>query len=148
MRFANACIDKAEKHEPVLIKTPEGKIKKVLHIEHFQRNEASVESFSLAEVLYELAGYLYHEDMELYKKTFNHFSDQEKQEIKYHVGACNGSLSKLDSLEDRLMVVQGILGYAHTLTDYYMDSSPYPSIVEVHKTFEELDFITHLEEDS
>ena len=66
-------------------------------------------------------------------------SDQ--KEIRYHVSNCKGSLETLEDPALRLKTIQGILGYAHDLADYYMDTTPYPTLLEIHGIFQDLDFV-------
>ncbi len=148
IRFARACIDKAEKHEPVVIVTKQGKSKIVVSLDSFREKETSQEKLDLAETLYDLARMLYQERFDDFEETLlNGFSLSQQKEIYFHVVSCNSNLSDLKNQTYRLKAVQGILGYAHDLADYYMGDTPYPSIVEIHNIFQDLDFITHTEEE-
>lgn len=145
IRFAQACIQKAENHEPVI--SNKGKSKNILKLSLFENRETSMDSFDLAEALYSLASFLYYEDLEAFSQSLaRDFSDASLMEMRFHVGECHGNLSLIDTHEDRMRAIQGILGYAHKVSDYYMDSSPYPSLIEIHKTFEDLDLVNYLED--
>ena len=148
IRFANACIAKAERREPVMIRGKDGRLKKVISIDTFKSKEVTLDMFDLAESLYGLASLAYHNKIKEFKTTLtNSFSEETRKEIIYHVSMVEGSLEKMESKHDRIRVVQGILGYSHDLTDYYMDESPYPSIVEIHQVFKDLEFLSHTEEE-
>lgn len=145
IRFAHACIDKAEKHEPVI--SNKTKSKTILKMASLENRDASIDSFDLAESLYSLAGLLYREDLDNFKKSLSRdFSDSSLKEIRFHIGECQGNISKIEKHEDRIRVIQGILGYAHKVSDYYMNSSPYPSLIEIHRIFDDLELVTYLEE--
>ncbi len=143
LRFARACIAKAEKKEPVLIRGKDGRLRKVISIESFKSKEVTLDMFDLAENLYALASLLYHENYDDFCATLaSRFSEETQKEVLYHVSMTNGDLDNLTDKELRLRTVQGILGYAHDLTDYYTDDSPYPPITEVHKVFRDLDLVS------
>lgn len=145
IRFAHACIDKAEKHEPVI--SNKKRSKNVLKMSSLEDMDTSIDSFDLAESLYSLAGLLYREDLDGFAKSLSRdFSDSSLKEIRFHVGECQGDISKTERHEDRIRIIQGILGYAHKVSDYYMDSSPYPSLIEIHRIFDDLELVTYLEE--
>ncbi len=146
IRFAKACIDKAEKHEPVVVKAKSGKPKNSVSLDSFREKEATPESLELAELLYELARLLYTEKYDEFEANLlKDFSPNQQKEIHFHVSACKGNLRDLTNQTSRLKTIQGILGYAHDTADYYMDNTPYPTIIEVHNIFQDLDFVTHLE---
>ncbi len=147
LRFAKACLAKAEKREPVLIRGKDGRLKKVISIDSFKSKEVTLEMFDLAESLYSLAQFLYYEQVEEFHTLMKEsFPEETTKEIRFHLSMTGGALDRIESKEQRLRIVQGILGYAHELTDYYMDESPYPSIVEIHRIFKDLDFLNHTEE--
>ncbi len=147
LRFARACLAKAEKREPVLIRGKNGRLKKVISIESFKSKEVTLEMFDLAEALYALAQLLYNEQMDEFQDSLkNSFSEETRKEIVFHLSMTRGCLDEVQSKEQRLRTIQGILGYAHELTDYYMDESPYPTIVEIHRIFKDLDLLNHTEE--
>jgi hypothetical protein len=141
IRFARACIDKAEKHEPLLQK----RASKAISLETARKNVAGPESTEVAEALYELAGLLYQEKMTEFHTSLSHFAPATQKEIHYHISVCKGHLDLLSKKEERLKVIQGILGYAHLLADYYMDNTPYPTIVEIHHLFQDLEMVHYLE---
>ena len=147
LRFARACLAKAEKREPVVIRGTNGRLKKMISIESFQSKEVTLEMFDLAEALYQLAGFLYHHQLEDFDKMLKHsFCEASLRELRFHLSMTGASLEHLNTKKGRFFAIQGILGYAHEITDYYMDDSPYPTIVEIHRIFKDLDFINHLEE--
>ena len=121
LRFAKRCIAKAEKQERVVAK------KSGVALNAFQY-EASAESLALAESLYELAALVYQE------KPFS-IDGFDQKELAFHISVCKGDLN---NPKKRIESVQGILGYAHLLADYYMDHSPYPSKKEVRSIFQDL----------
>lgn len=137
IRFAKACLAKAEKGEPVIVK-------KRVSLESYQRPEVTPESYELAEQLYELAGLLYQGEIEEFLTKFASFSSED---LKFHIQNCGADLANLEKRSSQLHAIQGILGYAHLLTDYYTDTTPYPTLIEIHNTFEDLDFVKHLEEE-
>jgi|JI9StandDraft_1071089.scaffolds.fasta_scaffold02285_10 hypothetical protein len=143
IRFARACIDKAERHEALI---QSKRSSKQVSLEVSRKNVEGPESVELAESLYELASLLYQEKIDLFNTALaNNFSCAAQKEIAYHASVCKGNLKALHKKEDRLKVIQAILGYAHLLADYYMDNTPYPTIVEIHHLFEELELVNHLE---
>ena len=73
------------------------------------------------------------------------FTLEMQKEIRFHVSKCKGILEKLSTKKDRMHSIQGILGLAHELTDYYLNNTPYPSAEEVHLTFEDLADVNHIE---
>lgn len=148
IRFARACIEKAEKHEPVIVRNKNGKPKKVISLDSFRVKEASTESLELAELLYDLARVLYQQKFDEFEESFlKNFSEHQQKEIHFHISSCDGNLQSLENPVIRLKAVQGILGYAHDLADYYMDNTPYPTIIEIHHIFQDLDFVTMAEEE-
>lgn len=148
IRFARACIEKAERHEPVIDPTKLRRNKKVVDLEYFKHKEPSKEAYELAEALYGLAGLLYQEKIKEFQDSLEKdFSKETRQEIRFHVHTCHGNLDKTSTLEERLAIIQGILGYAHDITDYYMDNTPYPAIIEIHNIFRDLAFIESQETD-
>lgn len=148
IRFARACVEKAERHEPVVVKSKKGRSKKTLNLDDFRLKEATPERLDLAESLYELARLLYKEQYDEFLEMFSSsFSPSEQKDVLFHVSNSKGDIKNLSELGTRLRTIQGILGFAHTSADYYMGKTPYPSIIEIHSIFEDLDFISHLEED-
>lgn len=146
IRFARACIAKAEKKEPVMIRGRDGKLRKVISIESFKSREVTLEMFDLAENLYALASLLYAEKLdEFCANLASRFSEETQKEVIYHVSMTGGDLDQLSDKELRLRTVQGILGYAHDITDYYTDDSPYPPMREVHKIFRDVELISQSE---
>ena len=147
LRFAKACIEKAERQEPVLV--PKSKTEQsVVSLKHYQKEETSVASFELAELLYALGASLYREEIDAFTHSLsNDFSDATLMEIRFHVHECGGDIKKIETHTERMHVIQGILGYAHKITDYYTNSTPYPSLMEIHHTFDDLELVTQEEED-
>ena len=146
LRFAKACIEKAERQEPVLVPKNEGE-NHLISLKHYQKEEPSIASFDLAEILYSTASFLYREEIDSFTESLSHnFSDATLMEVRFHVHECGGDLKNLKTHPDRMRVIQGMLGYAHKITDYYMDSTPYPSLVEIHHTFDDLELVTEAEE--
>ena len=148
IRFARACIEKAEKHEPLITPSKRSKPKKSVSLDNFRVKDTSQESLALAELLYDLARVLYQEKFDEFEDSFlGNFSSSQQKDIHFHISTCKGNLQNLDDQTVRLKSIQGILGYAHDLADYYMGKTPYPSIVEIHNIFQDLDFVTHIEEE-
>lgn len=143
LRFAHLCLNKAMKKETVIKKRGQN----LISLSHFQKVVVTPESFEFAEFLYELSSLLYQERIEDFQNKFElEISDQHKKELLFHITNCGGDLSSLAKRSSQLFVIQGILGYAHLLTDYFMDTTPYPTLVEIHTTFQDVDFVTHMEE--
>lgn len=148
LRFAHACIAKAERHEPVLVRGKDGHLKKVISIDSFQSKEVTLEMFDCAEELYALASFLYHEDIDNFRKQLEKVLPEDmRKELIFHLSVTNGDLELLDQRDQQLLVIQALLGYAHTLTDYYVYTSPYPPIAEIHRIFKDLDLLGHFEEE-
>lgn len=131
LRFAKACLAKAERGEPVIVK-------KRISLNNYQKVEVTPESYELAEQLYEIAALLYQGEVEEFNERFANLSDGAKNELKFHITICGGNLEKTKKRSDRLLIVQGLLGYAYFITDYYTDESPYPTMTDIHKTFQDL----------
>jgi hypothetical protein len=147
LRFAKACIEKAERQEPVLV-SKNVSTQNVVSLKNYQKEETTVASFELAENLYCTATFLYRDQTnEFIESLSNNFSDTTLMELRFHVQECGGDLQKLSTHEDRMHIIQGVLGYAHKVTDYYTDSTPYPSLVEIHHIFDDLDLVNQAEED-
>lgn len=147
LRFARACIAKAEKKEPVLIRGQDGKLRKVISIESFKSKEVTVDMFDLGEELYALAALLYNEEFDKFCAMLAaHFSSDTQKEISFHVSMTQGDLDNLTDKSLRMRTIQGILGYAHDLTDYYTDDSPYPTLRDIHKIFRDLEMLSLEEE--
>jgi hypothetical protein len=109
--------------------------------------EIDLACVDMAERLYDLGRMLYQELFAEFKSALlTGFSSWDRSEIRRHVSLCGGDLDLINNQSIRLKSVQGILGYAHILSDYYTGETPYPSMVEVHGIFQDLDFIIHLEE--
>ncbi len=144
IRFAKACIEKAKKHEPVLT----SKSPKQVSLELARKNVRGPVSVEIAESLYELSSLLYQEKTEEFLSYFSQgFSLDTQKELHYHISVCSGHVNKLSKKEERMKVIQGILGYAHLLADYYMDNTPYPTIVEINRMFQELDLVNQQEQE-
>ncbi len=148
IRFARACIEKAERHEPVMVKSKNGRSKKTISLDNFRLKEATPERLELAEALYELGRLFYQEKEEEFLSMFtNSFSPSEQKDILFHVSNSKGDIKNISDQTVRLRTIQGILGLAHTSADYYMGKTPYPSLIEIHNIYQDLDFIVHLEEE-
>jgi len=134
LRFAEALLQKAQKHEAVL-----GKSEKKESLVEFRENspgEISLEAFALAESLYELAATLYQGKTKIFESMLEKgFSGASKKEIRFHASILGGSLSKIETEEDRIKVISALLGFAHITTDYYAKKSPYPTIKEIKELF-------------
>ena len=141
IRFAIACIKKAKKQEPVMKKKP---FSRTISLESFYKKEISFDSLELAEWLYELAKLLYQKKENAFQKAFQTCSENHQKEIVYHISLCGGTLLSLEEEKNRLCAVQGILGYAHILSDYYTET-PYPSLEEIHDIFQDLHFVIETE---
>lgn len=140
IQFARACLLKAEKHEPVLLKTKGGGTRKIISLER-NLKETTLEDLDLAERLYEIARALYKNNDEEFLTSLRACSFEEMQEIIYHVSLMEGDLKKWKTKGDRLKIIQGLIGFAHILADYYLGESPYPSKQEIKALFTDLDFI-------
>ncbi len=109
-------------------------------------SEPSRDCLEVAEHLYELARLLYQEKFEeFHKMLVTEFSLLDQKNIETHVAICEGNLNFISSLTIRIKAVQGILGYSHILANYYLGPTPYPSMIEVHNIFQELDLIEQIE---
>ncbi|MCH9616864.1 MAG: hypothetical protein SP4CHLAM5_01380 [Chlamydiia bacterium] len=134
LRFAKKLLQKAEKHEPVL--TPITTSSTMITFREDSCGEISLDDFSLAENLYEIAALLYEGKIENFEDILEkNFSRAMQKEMSFHVSNCGGKISLLSTPEQRLSAIRGILGYAHTITDYFASETPYPSIEEVDNTF-------------
>lgn len=134
LRFAKKLLQKAIKHEPVLIKAQ--KEENIIKLRQSSPSEISLEDFALAESLYELAASLYENQANVFTEILEkNFSQNTKKEMIFHIKNCQGSLSLLKSKKDKQKVMQGIIGYAHTVTDYFASDTPYPSIDELDNLF-------------
>ncbi len=135
IRYIWACIGAAERGEG---------------LPAFRQNflgEVDEANLALAEVLYDLGRKLYEEEFEDFSLSLrSDISTFDLLEIKRHVALCGGDLDLISHPSIRLKSVQGILGYAHVLSGYYTGETPYPSMIEVHGIFQDLDFILHSEE--
>lgn len=142
LRFAKMLIEKAEKKEMVL-----GQVQKnIISLEHFQKPVVTQESYGIAEKLYELASLLYQENLEDFEKgVAENFTGETRKELEFHASQCEGNFNDLSDRKIQLRTIQGLLGYAHLLTDYYMDVTPYPTLVEIHEIFQDEELIQHLE---
>jgi hypothetical protein len=146
IRFARACLDKAERGESVIISKKGVRPKKSISIESFRLKEPSMEEFEVSELLYELASLLYKEKFDEFEIFLAEtFSKEYQNDIKFHVGKCGGDLTKLSDKTLRMKTIQGILGFSHELVDYYLGETPYPTLVEIHNLFQDLDFIEESE---
>jgi len=145
IRFALACIDKALRQETVVHNAGK-KNDNLISLSHYGKAKVTPESFVLAEFLYELSAILYSEKIEEFQKKFNsELSEGHKKELNFHIKTCKGDINKLKSRSEQIFIIQGLLGYAHILTDYFMDDTPYPTIVEIHNIFQDVDFVNHLD---
>ncbi len=134
LKFAGALLEKAQKHETVLVK-----VSKKETLVEFRENapgEISLEAFALAESLYELAAALYEGKTKIFKSMLEKgFSEASKKEMSFHIGICGGSIGKFDSEDEKIKIISGLLGFAHITTDYYATNSPYPSLKEIKELF-------------
>ncbi len=136
LRFARKLLVKAEKHEPVMVKSPSKE--KTIQLRENAPGEISLEAFALAESLYELAAALFVGNIQSFEAMLEkNFSLTEKKELIFHLSNCQSNLSTFQTEMQRLKVIQGILGFAHTVTDYYSTETPYPSLDEVKTLFSE-----------
>lgn len=134
LRFAIKLLEKAKKHQKVLY-FPK-KNQNEISFEDQTQAEISLEDFSLAENLYELASYLYEKKIDKFLKCKNeNFSTVVQKEIYFHAHKCGCSLDTINKDSDLFPAITGILGYAHTITDYYAGISPYPSKSEIEELF-------------
>lgn len=134
LRFAHKILEKAKNHQKVL--SFQQQKTTTINIENLSQKEITLEDFSLAEGLYELASLLYEKKIKAfiqYKKI--NFSQESQKEIFFHMDYCNFDLQNIETTKDLYPAIQGILGYAHTLTDYYTGNSPYPTIDEINDLF-------------
>lgn len=134
LRFAKKLLVKAEKHEPVLVSIPSSDT--MITFREDSCGEISLDDFALAENLYEIAALLYEGKVESFEETLEkNFSRAMQKEMSFHISNCGGKIDLLQSPQKRLAAIRGILGYAHTITDYFINETPYPSIEEVDNTF-------------
>jgi hypothetical protein len=134
LRFARKLLLKAEKHEPVIISSPSKE--RTIQLRENTPGEISIEAFTLAESLYELAGELFKGNIEIFQAMLEkNFSPSEKKELHFHLGNCKSNLSTFQTENERLKMIQGMIGFANIVTDYYSSDTPYPTIEEVKATF-------------
>ncbi len=134
LKFAGALLQKAQKHQPVLVKT----LKRESLVEFREKapGEISLEAFALAESLYELAASLYEGKTKIFESMLEKsFSEASKKEMGFHVGICGGNIKKIESKSERIKVISGLLGFAHITTDYYASATPYPTAKEIKELF-------------
>ncbi len=142
IRFARVCINKAEKGEAVIVERSGGKIKLIVSLQDFFKNkEVTKESYEIAELLYELSMEVHYNNISNFKKLIENFSKDTINEIKHHVKICGGDIDKVNTAANRTLIMQGILGYAHLLVDYYMDKTPYPTVPEIEEICSDVNFI-------
>lgn len=146
IRFANICIQKAKNREPLVHPLNEQNVQKITQVSFLSKKEPTQNAYLLGEELYVCARFLYKDDIESFHKTLNDFPLDIQKEVTFHVQICEGSLQNIESEEEKLSCIQGILGYAHQLTDYFMSHEPYPTFVEIHEIFQDLELI-EIEED-
>ena len=134
LRFALKLLERAKLHQPVIIHSPSHE--KKVKLQQSNPDEVSLEEFALAESLYELSEILYDGNIEKFTSTLEkNFSEGTKKELIFHIKNCGGDLKSLLSKKERKVAIQGILGFAHSITDYYINSSPYPEIQEIDTLF-------------
>lgn len=139
LRFAKRLLLKAEKHEPVILK--EEKQTNTITLSEGSKGEVSLDDFALAENLYELGALLYNEKIDEFNQRMkNTLSSASQKELFFHVHNCNGNLNDLSDESNRLKAIQGLLGFAHTVTDYYASETPYPSQKDFPELFSFEDF--------
>ena len=134
LRFAKKLLQKAKKHEPVL--SPKQNKGNTVTFHEDSPQEISLDDFALAEGLYEIAAILFAGNTKEFQHTLTkNFSFAAQKELSFHIHNCKGNLSFLETKEAQERVIQGILGYAHTITDYFAGETPYPSTEEIKNTF-------------
>lgn len=143
IRFARLLLDKARRQETVLSDKPKSK-KNVITLEE-PRHLTTTEEYTLAESLYELTGKLYAKKVDKFKVLFFAFPIETQREMLFHISECEGSIEQIGKRKNDLKIIQGLLGFAHTITDYYASVTPYPSFQEIHQIFEDLKEITSLD---
>lgn len=135
LRFANNCLQKARQKRPLL----EGqKNEKIVEIKNFELKEVTKEDYQLAQDLYMLAQAVYSNKLKQFKSMFEKLDIGAQKELHFHVHRCKGSLSEPEIKRDCKNTIRGILGYAHTLTDYYTSNSAYPCDQEILQIFDDL----------
>lgn len=136
LRFTRKLLTKAEKHEKVMVKSPSKE--QTIQLRENAHNEISLDAFALAESLYELAAVLFEGNIKVFETMVeSKFSQTEKKELIFHLINCESNLSSIQTKVQRLKVIQAIIGFAHTLTDYYATETPYPSLEEIQSIFSE-----------
>lgn len=141
IRFANICIHKAKNREPLVHPLNAQNVQKITQLCFLSQKEPTQNSYLLGEELYASAHSLYKDDYEAFYKSINDLSPDVYNEIIFHIEKCEGSIENISTEENKLSCIQGILGYAHHITDYYLSHEPYPTFVEIHKIFQDLELI-------
>lgn len=136
IRFAKACIIKAQSKQPLLQKNKkENKVESISS--HTPQRDVDIK---LAENLYILATLLYQNKYKKALASFALFSIEERKEITFHIRECQGFLLLPENaLKDQNNTISGILGYAHITADYILGTSPYPTKDEIHSLFTEME---------
>jgi len=149
VRFALLCAQQAENKENALAKNrlPTKKNKKVIPIDQFfsTKNNKEREDVELWEFLYETALLLYQKKYAQFQCSYNTLSEEQKKDIAHHIAICQGSLDIKEmkkNTQNRLKSIQGILGYIHKNADYYIGTTPYPTMKEIRSIFQDLCTIT------
>ena len=137
IRFAQACIIKAEKGQPLL--SAQKRNKKVESIDDYRPTQAV--DVKLAERLYHIATLLHNKEYHKALSSCALFTQEENKELSFHIRKCKGFLlsSENESKKDQTNTIRGILGYAHISADYILDSSPYPDNEEILSIFTDLE---------
>jgi len=134
LRYAKRLILEALNDEAFFIQSPSKE--EIATFRERVPNEISLETFAFAENLYELASYLFQKNILAFESMLaTHFSENEIKELIFHITLCESSLSKISKEGERLKIIQGILGFAHSVTDYYVNETPYPNIEEIKVLF-------------
>lgn len=134
LRFAKKLLAKAEKREPVL--TPIISSETMITFREDSPSEISLDDFALAENLYEAAAILFEGKTKAFEDVIEkNFSRASQKEMAFHVSNCGGKITNLSTPAVRSLVIRGILGYAHTVTDYFINETPYPSNTEIESIF-------------
>ena len=135
LRFANNCLEKARNHKVLL---PTKNSNKILDFCNFQVHDVSDDEYQLAQDLYILAESLYNNKIKEFHTLLKKLNPSVLKELRYHTHTAKGSLQRFDTKKLRMNTVRSILGYAHTITDYYTSSSAYPSDKEIQEVFAEV----------
>jgi hypothetical protein len=135
LRFANNCLEKARKNEPLIKGAHQ---EKIIDFSTFKVKEVCKQDYQLAQDLYELAQMLYNASFEEFNALLEKLDIGARKELNFHIHTTNGALQNKSHGKILTNTVRGILGFAHTITDYYTSSTAYPSDKEIEAIFSDI----------